>query len=115
MAVKSFTGRRTRVKTDIQSVEKKINVSDYMTRDIVTFHPEQYLVEVIQTLLQKNISGGPVVNDENKLVGIISEGDCLKEISDCRYRSEEHTSELQSRPHIVCRLLLEKENIVVMI
>src|SRR3989442_7350514 len=26
-------------------------------------------------------------------------------------RSEEHTSELQSRPHIVCRLLLEKKNI----
>src|SRR5690554_7406593 len=34
----------------------------------------------------------------------------------CRYgvrravvRSEEHTSELQSRPHLVCRLLLEKK------
>src|SRR3989442_3188465 len=25
-------------------------------------------------------------------------------------RSEEHTSELQSRPHLVCRLLLEKNN-----
>src|SRR5690554_7278949 len=27
-------------------------------------------------------------------------------------RSEEHTSELQSRPHLVCRLLLEKKNIL---
>src|SRR5436305_12034083 len=26
-----------------------------------------------------------------------------------RFRSEEHTSELQSRPHLVCRLLLEKK------
>src|SRR5690554_893418 len=26
-----------------------------------------------------------------------------------KYRSEEHTSELQSRPHLVCRLLLEKK------
>src|SRR3984885_16110696 len=26
-----------------------------------------------------------------------------------RARSEEHTSELQSRPHLVCRLLLEKK------
>src|SRR5690554_7561666 len=26
----------------------------------------------------------------------------------CSFRSEEHTSELQSRPHLVCRLLLEK-------
>src|SRR5690554_7568888 len=29
---------------------------------------------------------------------------------DGRVRSEEHTSELQSRPHLVCRLLLEKKN-----
>src|SRR5436305_8738838 len=26
-------------------------------------------------------------------------------------RSEEHTSELQSRPHLVCRLLLVKKNV----
>src|SRR5690554_7369086 len=29
--------------------------------------------------------------------------------ADITYRSEEHTSELQSRPHLVCRLLLEKK------
>src|SRR5690554_7190896 len=29
---------------------------------------------------------------------------------DYENRSEEHTSELQSRPHLVCRLLLEKKN-----
>src|SRR5690625_6705192 len=28
----------------------------------------------------------------------------------CPARSEEHTSELQSRGHLVCRLLLEKKN-----
>src|SRR3712207_8506543 len=28
-----------------------------------------------------------------------------------RHRSEEHTSELQSRQYLVCRLLLEKKNI----
>src|SRR2546429_5756916 len=28
----------------------------------------------------------------------------------CAKRSEEHTSELQSRLHLVCRLLLEKQN-----
>src|SRR5436305_10320234 len=29
--------------------------------------------------------------------------------TDAGMRSEEHTSELQSRPHLVCRLLLEKK------
>src|SRR5216684_6666964 len=34
----------------------------------------------------------------------------LKHTSSARFRSEEHTSELQSRLHLVCRLLLEKKN-----
>src|SRR3989442_1988275 len=33
----------------------------------------------------------------------------LNDESDQPRRSEEHTSELQSRPHLVCRLLLEKK------
>src|SRR2546429_3151941 len=38
------------------------------------------------------------------LPGIDGQTHCLKD-----YRSEEHTSELQSRLHLVCRLLLEKK------
>src|SRR5690625_5943845 len=30
-------------------------------------------------------------------------------------RSEEHTSELQSRGHLVCRLLLEKKNVLMLV
>src|SRR5690625_278658 len=33
----------------------------------------------------------------------------LKQVIDLENRSEEHTSELQSRGHLVCRLLLEKK------
>src|SRR5690348_18224065 len=36
----------------------------------------------------------------------------INESSD-RLRSEEHTSELQSPVHLVCRLLLEKKNVIV--
>src|SRR3712207_7747667 len=32
------------------------------------------------------------------------------ELTEARERSEEHTSELQSRQYLVCRLLLEKKN-----
>src|SRR6266498_4357621 len=44
-----------------------------------------------------------------------SPGACASALADvhngpARGRSEEHTSELQSRPHLVCRLLLEKKN-----
>src|SRR2546422_6954084 len=36
---------------------------------------------------------------------------CLPATLSAQGRSEEHTSELQSRLHLVCRLLLEKKNI----
>src|SRR5690606_42016899 len=39
------------------------------------------------------------------IIFIIDDNRCA-----CRYRSEEHTSELQSRENLVCRLLLEKKN-----
>src|SRR3712207_8147405 len=34
-----------------------------------------------------------------------------REMVGCEHRSEEHTSELQSRQYLVCRLLLEKKKI----
>src|SRR5690554_7446970 len=39
----------------------------------------------------------------------ISKGQSVIWLLDNESRSEEHTSELQSRPHLVCRLLLEKK------
>src|SRR3989442_7862889 len=37
-------------------------------------------------------------------------GRAMQDLCPCwMMRSEEHTSELQSRPHLVCRLLLEKK------
>src|SRR5690554_7235960 len=40
----------------------------------------------------------------------LSSNNALKQLADeVLPRSEEHTSELQSRPHLVCRLLLEKK------
>src|SRR3712207_8791491 len=40
--------------------------------------------------------------------GTLDLGDADQHISWSGYRSEEHTSELQSRQYLVCRLLLEK-------
>ena len=56
-----------------------------MTRDLITFRPDQSIEEVIEALIRHKISGGPVVNENNELIGIISEGDCIKHISDSRY------------------------------
>jgi len=84
MGIKSFMGKRAKPQ---KGSSEKIKVSDYMTRNLTTFKPEQSVLEVIEILLKKKISGGPVVNDKNELVGIISEGDCMKQLSDCRYHN----------------------------
>lgn len=83
--VKSFQGVR-------QAPPKKVAVQpccveDYMTRKLITFHPEQTMDQVIKILTTKKISGGPVVDDSGQLVGIISEGDCLKEVVKGKYNN----------------------------
>src|SRR5690554_3385191 len=49
---------------------------------------------------------GDMVHD---LVGPLGHATEVKKYGSVLCRSEEHTSELQSRPHLVCRLLLEKQ------
>jgi CBS domain-containing protein len=57
---------------------KIVKVHQYMTADLVCFTPETDLAKAIDQLLQHRISGAPVINERKQLVGILSEGDCLK-------------------------------------
>jgi CBS domain-containing protein len=82
MGIKSFIGKRAKRST--VGVEN-ILVKDFMTKNLITFRPDQSVMEVMNTLIKRRISGGPVVNEKNELVGIISEGDCIKQISESRY------------------------------
>ena len=66
---------------------QKVTVSDYMSTRLITFRPEQHMDDVINTLLKYKISGGPVVNADNELVGVISEGDCMKEVVRGKYNN----------------------------
>src|SRR5690625_6918156 len=74
--------------------------------------PEQFSDVLIQpvlfTLMFAYIFGGAVSGDvEAYLPLMIPE---ILAMTTLTARSEEHTSELQSRGHLVCRLLLEKKN-----
>ncbi len=85
MGIKSYRGRRLK---PTKGSQENITVSDYMTRKLITFRADQPVLEVMNTLIKHKISGGPVVNDKNELVGIISEGDCMKQISESRYYNQ---------------------------
>ena len=82
MGIKSFQGVRKAVKKEF---EAPILVSDYMTTKLITFTPEQSILEVMEKFAKHHISGGPVLDNNGFLVGIISEADCMKQISESRY------------------------------
>lgn len=85
MGIKSYIGKRAKPE---KGPSELIKVSDYMTRNLITFRQDQSVLEVMDILIKHKISGGPVVNEDNELVGIISEGDCIKQISESRYYNQ---------------------------
>ena len=75
-----------------QAPLQPVRVEDHMARHLITFHPDDTMEHVINTLLTKKISGGPVIDDDNKVCGIISEGDCLKEVVRGKYTNTPNLS-----------------------
>src|SRR5690554_2692781 len=67
--------------------------------------------EIVSKLKSARIDSleGLFTYDRRTLYTIFSDDEVL--LNELNERSEEHTSELQSRPHLVCRLLLEKKKI----
>src|SRR3989442_6872361 len=63
------------------------------------------------TLFRSRARGGDRRRRQAAPRGAAALGDDAGVVARPEARSEEHTSELQSRPHLVCRLLLEKKNI----
>jgi CBS domain-containing protein len=51
---------------------------DYMTRHLVTFSPEMEVMHAIGILVEKRISGAPVLDRLGNLVGMLSEKDCMR-------------------------------------
>ncbi|MBK6265835.1 CBS domain-containing protein [Marivirga sp. S37H4] len=84
--VKSYQGAFT-LKNNKKEEPQSVTVSDYMATKLITFNELQSINEVMEILLRNKISGGPVVNENQELVGIISEGDCLKEIVRGKYNN----------------------------
>jgi CBS domain-containing protein len=57
-----------------------MKVKDIMTASVITVGPDYTIKETMLLFSEKKISGAPVVDKNNKMVGIISETDILKVI-----------------------------------
>src|SRR5690625_5486958 len=103
-AVSGLIERYTQVAPDVELIAYQHGYHGLLTGNYVTIDEEARK----NAAILKRFGGSPIGNSRVKLTnakdlverGLVKEGE---------NRSEEHTSELQSRGHLVCRLLLEKK------
>jgi CBS domain-containing protein len=55
-----------------------MNAGDVMTTGAATIRPDASLTDAARLMLEHRISGLPVIDAENKLIGMITEGDFLR-------------------------------------
>ena len=67
---------------------QSIHGRDYISKTPVTFHPDTNIINAIDVLLKHKISGATVLDDNNNVVGVISELDCLQAILTASYHGE---------------------------
>ena len=56
-------------------------VRDYMDRHVATLRPESDILNAVGFLLDKQVTGAPVVDKSGRLVGILTEKDCLRVVA----------------------------------
>lgn len=49
-----------------------------MATNLITFTPDSNVMDVVNALLEKRITGAPVLNDRKEVVGMIDDKTCLK-------------------------------------
>jgi CBS domain-containing protein len=54
-----------------------VKVSEVMRREVATVHPDSPITEVVELLLDKDFTAVPVVDDQGKVVGMVSDNDLL--------------------------------------
>ncbi len=69
------------------SVKSYEPITKYMAKDLITFKRDTEINEVIDTLLEKRISGAPVLNEHQEIIGVIDDKDCLHVLVDSVYHN----------------------------
>ncbi len=50
---------------------------DIMTTNVITVNPETEILQAVQLLLENRINGLPVIDDQDRLVGIVCQSDLI--------------------------------------
>jgi len=67
---------------------RSLLVKDYMSGDPLAFSPEMDVLDAIHKLIRHEITGAPVIDHLGKVVGFLSEKDCLKVALSASYHEQ---------------------------
>lgn len=67
---------------------RSVIIKDHMTTDVETLHPDTEIAHAAQFLVAQEISGAPVVDELGRLVGILTERDCIEVAMQADYYGE---------------------------
>jgi CBS domain-containing protein len=62
-----------------------LDIRDYMATELVTLDPEADLLAAANMLIDHDISGAPVVDGDGRMIGILTERDCLQAALQAEY------------------------------
>lgn len=65
-----------------------LTVRDYMATDVITVSPEDEITQVVRLLIERDISGVVVVDDEGQVAGVVTERDCISVATSADYYEE---------------------------
>ena len=66
-----------------------LTAAELMTTSLVTFRPDQTILDAITVLTRHGVSGGPVVDEAGQMIGMLSELDCLRMLASDEFYQEE--------------------------
>lgn len=76
---------------------KDIKVKDIMTKNVITAKKDDGVIEAFEKMLRYKISSLPVVNDENKVIGIVTTTDIGYNLIKDRYTLETKIEDVMTK------------------
>ncbi len=67
---------------------KSLKAVQFMTEQVIAFPPEMDITDAIFELAELEVSGAPVVDGQGRLVGILTERDCLAPFLQASYHGQ---------------------------
>ena len=81
----NFSGRKK--ENEDSRAMKFPTIDKIMAKEEITLSPDQPINEAIDFLLKHKITGAPVLDKNRKIVGMITEKDCIKVLIDSAYHN----------------------------